>query len=406
MKLTVYCLTFGIIAMTLPLHAQQWQLQSSYPNIEFNDIHFISTDTGYVFGDSSLSGAFIKGVVMRTIDQGATWFELNFGSPDYRVFDSYIIGNNIYAAGRSAAGGGNLGLFVRSTDGGNSWQNATTFPERMYTVGFLDSQTGWTGGKNGYLIKTTDGGISWSAPLNLTGEDILDIAFFNTTTGLIACGGGELYRTADGGLTWTLVASNVPEDLTAVAIAGSNQAYICGTAGTVTMSSDMGQTWIPQASGSGFDLEAITFYDAVHGFIGGVTGTTLYTASGGNAWSSLTTNCTTDISSMSVINATSGWFCTIEGDIYKLANPTGITDPASQLPVNLVWPNPVLQYASVQLPESGSDIFIYNTSGKIIYSAYSVSGLHQLCTIGYPAGLYILEIHSGKAILHDRLIIQ
>ena len=62
-------------------------------------------------------------------------------------------------------GGGSL---LKSTDGGNTWQNVV-LPISIYAedVFFINDNTGWVCGENGngppsYVLGTTDGGKNWN----------------------------------------------------------------------------------------------------------------------------------------------------------------------------------------------------------------------------------------------------
>ena len=141
--------------------AQNWQLLHHRDNIEMLDMHFIDQSIGFVFGDSSISGTVITGVVLKTNDGGTSWSTYTLGNPNYSTTKAYALNaNEIFSAGRS--GGGNNGLFIKSVDGGASWTNPATFGEKLFNVFFINSSTGWVMGKNGLLYKTTDGGLTWN----------------------------------------------------------------------------------------------------------------------------------------------------------------------------------------------------------------------------------------------------
>jgi photosystem II stability/assembly factor-like uncharacterized protein len=376
--------------------AQNWVLQHSVPGVEFNEINFYDSNTGWAFGDSALSGTFIKGLVLKTTDHGLTWTEQFFPTPDYRIFSSCILNQNeIFVAGRNGGAGGNSGLFSKSTDGGNSWSAPSLFPERLFSVGFIDSNTGWVGGKNGYLSKTTDGGLSWN-PVSLTGEDILEIEFADNMNGLIACGGGELYKTSNGGMSWSPVASNAQEDLTSITFMGTDLVWISGTAGVVIHSTDKGSTWTVQNTGTFADLESISFYDNAHGFAAGIQGTMYNTNDGGNTWSAFPSSSTFDISAMSVKAVGSGWYCNIEGEIYTLSNPTNIMNVSGETTIKF-FPNPVIDFINIISTEKGVKYFIYDLNGKMLLEGKTnCENIFSIQASKLTPGVYLMKTDSAE----------
>ncbi len=372
--------------------SQNWQLQFTAPGVEFNHLNFTDQNTGYAFGDSSVNGIFIKGLVLKTTDHGATWSELNFGSPNNRIFNSCILnGTEIYAAGRNAAGGGNSGLFVKSMDAGNTWSNTSIFSERLFSIGFNTSSTGWVGGKNGFLSATSDGGSTWSSAINLTSEDVLDIEFFNSQTGLIACGGGELFRTTNGGITWTLVNSATGEDLNSISIF-NNECWIAGAAGTVIYSSDQGNTFSLLNTGTPLDLFTISFYDSVNGFAAGPAGFMINSANGGGSFAAYPSNCAYDISSMKIINGNSGWFCNIEGEIFTLDNPTSLPPSVGDKSHFVLTPNPAINMIKISGDLKVLFFNIYDILGnKVMTNQYMIQQ-QSVDISNLKEGVYFIEI--------------
>jgi len=373
-------------------NAQSWVLQHSLGGVEFNEINFYDNNTGWVFGDSAFGGTFIKGLVLKTSDHGLSWTEQFFPTPDYRIFASCILNQNeIFVAGRNGGAGGNSGLFSKTNDGGNTWSAPSLFPERLFSVGFINSSTGWVGGKNGYLAKTNDGGMSWN-PVSLTGEDIMDIKFSDNMHGLIACGGGELYKTSDGGMSWSPVSSNVQEDLTSITFSGPDNVWISGTAGVVIHSTDKGSTWTDQNTGTFADLESISFYDNDHGFTAGIQGTMYNTNDGGNTWNAFPSNSTFDITAMVVKATGSGWYCNIEGEIYTLSNPMNIINAGEEQSVYF-YPNPAIDHINIFSKETGISYFIYDLNGKMVLEGRSeYENYFSIQTSALTPGSYVIKL--------------
>ena len=357
-------------------YTQTWQLHQQRNNLELSDLHFLDSSTGFVFGDSAIGGAMITGVVLKTTDGGSNWITYTLGNSDYRTTKACVLNaNELFSAGRN--GGGNDGLFIKSVDGGATWTNPTTFPERLFNVYFINSSTGWVMGKNGLLSKTTDGGINWVSQ-NVSGEDMFCMKFFNNgTTGILGCGGGELYRTTDGGNSWNSITSNVPDGLLAVDIKG-NDAWFCGEAGTIIHSSDYGQTWSTQSSALPIDFGSVAFADNTHGWMGGMAGTINSTNDGGSVWQSNPSGSNVDISGLSIPDMNHGWYCNTDGEIYSFNTATSIHENDMHHPELMFYPNPVLDVMYLtNMQNEDINVCIVNEIGQVV-SNIDVQACHKI----------------------------
>ena len=96
-------------------------------------------------------------------------------------------------------------LFLKTSNGGLTWQKNTWPYAQFGGIYFITPQIGWVGAYD-QIYKTTDGGVSW-IPHNLNipsyGGIVGKIFFFNENIG-VALLAGLFIRTTDGGLTWTV----------------------------------------------------------------------------------------------------------------------------------------------------------------------------------------------------------
>lgn len=103
---------------------------------------------------------------------------------------------------------GALGAIVRTTNGGVIWTVAYTTTGQLRHISFTDRLTGWAVGQNGattVILKTMDGGSTWSDQSINTSFDAHAAAFRNGTLGWIAGADGKLLKTLDGGMHWSTV---------------------------------------------------------------------------------------------------------------------------------------------------------------------------------------------------------
>ena len=71
---------------------------------------------------------------------------------------------SLASTGDALVAGGELGILLRSTDDGASWQPAKVEPHRYATITairFSDARHGMALAHEGQILRTTDGGRSW-----------------------------------------------------------------------------------------------------------------------------------------------------------------------------------------------------------------------------------------------------
>lgn len=169
----------------------------------------------------------------------------------------------------------NTRLLLRTTDGGQTWNNVAPLATTIDAVYFLNASTGWAAvpqGKDGttQLLRTTDGGQTWQGvtiPVKNTGQLMfIDALHGWLVTALDFNDNRNILRTGDGGKTWVNVASTEPQKGPASAASLPPNASMTGitfinaTTGWATgaymgqnnvpwfyATHDGGQTWLPQS---------------------------------------------------------------------------------------------------------------------------------------------------------------
>jgi photosystem II stability/assembly factor-like uncharacterized protein len=197
---------------------------------------------------------------------------------------------------------GTKGSFVKTTDGGNTWQvgkvsGAETLDFR--DIDAFDAKTAYLlsigNGESSRIYKTTDGGTSWSLQFKNTIQDAFfdAMAFWDADHGIAMSdpvnGKFLLITTDDGGRSWKPVApENLPPAVqgeggfaasgTCITVQGKNNVWFAtgGTAARVFRSTDRGRTWAvsntPVISGAAAaGIFSIAFKDAKNGIIVGGT---------------------------------------------------------------------------------------------------------------------------------------
>lgn len=191
---------------------------------------------------------------------------------------------------------GDKGTFVRTTDGGKSWQ-AGVVPGAealdFRDVDAFDADTAYLlsigEGDKSRIYKTTDGGKTWTLQFKSSRPQAFfdSMAFWDRDHGVAVSdpvqGRFLVIKTSDGGKTWTeMPASGMPQALagegafaasgTCITVEGKRNVWF-GTGGPegarIFRSRDGGRTWnvskTPMISGKSAGIFSVTFWNAKEG---------------------------------------------------------------------------------------------------------------------------------------------
>jgi photosystem II stability/assembly factor-like uncharacterized protein len=140
-------------------------------------------------------------VVLSTADGGQSWSAVQvpdmWGELQDVAFSAALDG---CAVGSDYGPDGDFlsGVILRTVDGGASWTKVAAVPTALQTVVFLDPLHGWAGGGGGALWRTEDGGFTWREALPVTATDVYGLTAADAAHLWLAGGGGAILFT-DGG---------------------------------------------------------------------------------------------------------------------------------------------------------------------------------------------------------------
>lgn len=253
--------------------------------LDFNSVHFPTSDTGYVAGGNRVTGAFF-----RTTDGGAHWTEHPaLPLPLLAVqFPRPLQG--VAAGGATDSLGRDRGILLHSTDGGITWKDKSEATETtLRAIHFPTLRTGFVVGNRGVVRVTRDSGHSWTSLESGTTVDLHAVHFLDEKTGFIGgarpdrAGEGLLMRTLDGGKTWQRIDLEVfSNPITSIAFPSSQVGYLVQDRGAILKTADGGATWktLPATPG----ISSLQFSHADSGYAVGAAGI-LKTVDGGMNWS-------------------------------------------------------------------------------------------------------------------------
>ena len=272
-------------------------------------VYFRSARDGWSIGE--------EGVLIHTSDGGKTWALIETSTKNNL--------NDFFIAETVGWIVGDWGTLLKTTDGGQTFTalDGSVFGRKsLKSIHFANETDGWvvtyntptstTEKKAGYIYQTTDGGVTWSEQF-ATGAALFSVYFIDNQTGWVVGDRRSIFATSDGGETWQFVTDGSnqrhktsygqPEylgneplhtfTLYDVAFTDAQNGWIVGDLGVILHTSSGGKgKWKHQRGGPRFHNSAdavllgVDFVSSRLGWVVGENGTILHTRNGGMTWES------------------------------------------------------------------------------------------------------------------------
>ncbi|MBV6479780.1 MAG: Ycf48-like protein [Ignavibacteria bacterium] len=287
-----------------------WNYQNVNHPADIYDVKFLNASTGWIAGSG--------GVVMKTTNGGNAWEFQNTGTFENFYNIEIVIPQTIWISGDS-------GLY-KTTNGGSQWIRNLN-ENWVYSVEFVNEQTGYAGVRFGKIFKTTNGGSSWSFQTNSSGATFYSMKFANLQTGWAVGDYITIIRTSDGGASWQSQYAEVNNpDMKFSKVLTTNESgsncIISGFGGWILKTTDSGLSWFPGSNGSVTQnyLWSLSFVNDLTGWAAGGNGTIIKTTTGGSTWFLQNSNTLFQIIDINFANTQTGWACGHDGLIIKTTN--------------------------------------------------------------------------------------
>lgn len=224
---------------------KNWDLFTLTNNIAIEDIAFRTAEFGVICGP--------RGMLMNTMDGGASWYDHTFPDTLAWFFDVIILNDSVCLASgmirkpKAPA----TGILVRSVNRGNNF-SVIDAPGMGYSEMFHGSDGTLYLLSFGQLNYSTDQGLTWkSRPLGLK-NPVRSISKYGSAG--VVCSPGLVAYTLDGGITW--IKADVPEDAFFVAAEMINDSvgYVGGPKSTMYRTDDGGRSWAQELLPAEFDI--------------------------------------------------------------------------------------------------------------------------------------------------------
>jgi len=245
----------------------------------FTNVQFIDENIGWCVGLTGVNP--YNGIILKTTDGGENW--------ETRIFDANLppvtggIEDFIFIDSLTGWFVADLEIF-KTIDGGFVW--TSQFPMTTSTINsisFVDSANGWVVGMLGTVLRTTDGGDSWENLTDTTlNSHLYDVQFVTDSIGWVVGADGTIWKTIDAGENWVVQESGTTNALGKVYFINSTTGWVVGYLGTILYTTNGGTTWTKQPAPNTKNLTSVASKSATDLWISGENGLILNTITGGN----------------------------------------------------------------------------------------------------------------------------
>lgn len=242
------------------------------------------------------------GNILKTTDGGGCWYFPGGGEFEGLYDILRLDDDTLWAVG--------YGLAIRSTDGGDTWQNR--MDPQYSVVGFQGSHFdspdfGWVVGYEKILF-TGSGGAGWLEQANVPGVQLSSVDFVDRYRGWVVGQTGTILHTSNGGMDWISQSSGLNSFLHDVDLLDSLNGWAVGEMGWALYTTDGGAAWIDKPLLTSADLRKVNFVDSLHGWILGSNGDVFQTNDGGLNWVRYSTG-VYGLRGMEFADTLTGWAC-------------------------------------------------------------------------------------------------
>jgi len=388
---------------------------NAQPIVDQNDIKFESPAIATLVGQD--------GLIMRTVDGGATWEVQNPGITNVlNAMDIYtyeeVTGINV----TMMIAVGENGVLLKSVDNGLTWNvKANISTENLNDVAIYSADLIYVCGNNGTLLRSIDFGETFEPVAIPVTTNLNSFTFSGPQTNLtrinaIVAGDSGTILVSQNAYDWTAVNSSTTENLFAATFSGVN-AICTGANGTILTSNDEGLSWISVVSGVSTSIYDVKYLDILTAIASSENGILLRTRDGGATWTLISTPVEADLFALNFANENVGISIGSEGtEIYSIDGGltwlTGITanvlpaDKKFDAKLSQNYPNPfnpstLINYS---IPDNSTvSIKIYDMTGRevrTLVNSYQAPGSYSVkfdaANLSSGIYFYVLRANSGK----------
>lgn len=385
-------------------YPQSWTIQTTGTFSTLWSASFPHSDTGFAVGDG--------GTVIKTVNGGSNWTLQNTPTGNLLHHVYFISGSLGWAVGHS-------GTIIKTTNGGSTWQTqSSTMGGNLFYVHFVHRNYGWACGDNG-VIKTTNGGDSWTT--SLVEPWVYSVYFVNENTGWAGVRFGKMFKTTNGGNNWVSQVTGTDATAFGMQFLNANTGWVVGDYNSILKTTNGGNVWFHQDyefGGFSTASRSVNFIDPQNGWIVGYNGLMLRTTNGGTNWIKKIAPLNVDYLSIRT-KGNQGWAVGGNGTVIYNENVTltGITQTGIEMPekfnLSQNYPNPFNPSTNIKfdiLRDGFTSLKIYDILGKEVSSLVSEelkagSYDYQFNGGSINSGIYYYVLRSGEFIQTKKMML-
>jgi photosystem II stability/assembly factor-like uncharacterized protein len=277
-----------------------WQAIPPVTDYTLNDIRFVDAQTAFAVGSDDNT---INMVILKTDNAGLEWYVTEMGGNGEGKVIAVGSSGVIYIAGMSTD---NEAYFVRSTNGGNTWNTIdTNIPSAINGLWFVQEGVGFAACSNGKIYETLNGGDDWGQNPGSTDDPFTAIAFWGLYSGWATSGlpypqfieHDQLFWYNYNGNQWTAVDFPWRLSLSCISMPSANKIIAGGyenisgsnTQPVTLISNNGGTSWsltqLGQLAPEVHQVNDVDFVSIDNGWAVGPSGFIAHTENGGNSFS-------------------------------------------------------------------------------------------------------------------------
>ncbi|MCW3121749.1 MAG: hypothetical protein JWQ38_1241 [Flavipsychrobacter sp.] len=425
-----------VIAQATWFTPENFGLLAPPSSVRYDDIYFISHDTGVVVSS--------YGMIFKTYDGAAHWW-MKKAITEYTYFRSV----EFSADGQVGIAGTLSGTIYRSTDRGETWDdisaNISDTGKNMKRICGLAHNgntfygVGWWGSTRARVYKSTDAGLTWTTTYldtNLA-TGLVDAVFLSATKGFITgcrdyANGTKresvVLRTDDGGATWNKVFSDTTIGGRIWKIQFVDDVFGVGSVepmyrDTVAMirTLDGGATWQLLPAGhvdawtTSYGTQGVGFMNRQKGWLGGYYNGMFETNDGGLTWDYLPINekCDRFFIKDNTMYLSANTVYKYNGEYH--AGTGNVSEPVYLHKLYPIAPNPAKGTIHIEFDinahQTNTVLEIISVDGRTIYpvtSGYLKPGHYSYTWDGTaaPAGNYIVWLGTDEIPMVQKFVLN
>ena len=307
-------LTPGFFSSRVKAETAGWYQQDTGTTGRLFCVSAVDGETVWSGGYLPQGSTSMQGLILRSTDGGNTWNQSVLEPAFERIGFTCIKGTDAdtaWAGGGFWAGIYPGGILAGTLDGGATLNfQADIWRGWFYCVSAVDQQTAWAAGTmyggSPLIMKTTDGTTwSYSYGANVYDRSVTGISAVDADTVWAVGTRGMILKTEDGA-NWVSQDFPTTAELKGVSAVNETTAWAVGSGGLIIHTTD-GATWSQQYAGVTVNLTGVAAVNADTAWAAGSGGTILKTIDGGSTWAPQASGVTSDLCGVSAVDGNTAW---------------------------------------------------------------------------------------------------